>query len=50
MSMDGFRLYEAEPLVCHACAARDMSRDRYAKDDGDQAGIKWRVFRRKGIR
>ena len=44
------RDYEAEPLACHACAERDRAQERYRKDNGDQAGVRWRIKRiyRKG--
>lgn len=50
MAQGADQLYDSEPVVCHACAARDMAQERYRKDNGEQSGIKWRVFRRKGTR
>lgn len=40
--------YDAEPIVCHACAARDRARNAWAEKKGDTAGVFWRVFRRQG--
>lgn len=50
MAMGADQFYDSEPIVCHACAARDMAIDRFRKDNGEMAGTKWRVFRRKGTR
>lgn len=36
--------YVAEPVVCHACAARDHASRAHAKD-GDMAGVIWEVTR-----
>lgn len=46
------REYEAEPLVCHACAERDRAQEVWRKENGEQAGLKWRIKKlyRKGTR
>lgn len=36
--------YDAEVVVCHACAAGDKAERQYRDADGDVAGIKRRIW------
>ena len=38
--------YEAEPLRCRACEARDMASRRFTEADGDTAGLFFTVSAR----
>lgn len=38
--------YDAEPIVCHACATRDRAQRAWSEQKGDTAGLRWRVFER----
>lgn len=41
--------YDAEPVVCHACAARDRASTAWLKQDGaETAGLMWRTYRKEG--
>lgn len=48
MAPGGDQLYDAEPIVCHACAAKDRARADASNKKLDPAGVFWRVFRRPG--
>lgn len=39
--------YKAEPLVCHACQARDQAVRKFRKDKGDEDGAYWVVRERE---
>jgi endogenous inhibitor of DNA gyrase (YacG/DUF329 family) len=39
MAEDAFERYDAEPLVCHRCAAIDRSRNAWREAKGDPNGI-----------
>lgn len=44
---DRANLYDAEPLVCHACMAKDRAVNAaHQNDKFDDAGVFWRVFER----
>jgi len=47
-SKDRANGYEAEPLACHACQARDQAQRKYRKDKGDEDGVFWVVRDRDG--
>jgi hypothetical protein len=36
--------FDAEPVVCHACAARDRAQRAWRDKQGDENGLRWRVF------
>lgn len=38
--------YDAEPVTCHACAARDRAQKAHRDQNGDQAGVYWRITER----
>lgn len=42
------QLYDAEPVVCHGCAARDRGKADAGNKKLDTAGVFWRVFRIPG--
>lgn len=48
MAQGADQAYDAEPMVCHGCAAKDRGRADAAKKKLDTAGVFWRVFRRPG--
>jgi hypothetical protein len=41
--------YDVHPLRCHACAAREETRDDYSDQGGSMAGLFLTVSRRRGI-
>lgn len=41
--------YEAEPLICHACATRDQTAESFRKANGDTKSIHWMIRRRKEL-
>lgn len=49
MSPDRALAYEAEPLACHACAARERAARVFRDGNGDTDGVSWRIFEREGV-
>lgn len=38
--------YDAEPVACHACAAKDRAARAFHERKGDTAGLRWRIIER----
>lgn len=43
MAKENQHAYDAEPVRCFACAARDRRADRFHKDGGLSAGLKFSI-------
>ena len=41
--------YEAVPVACHACAARDRADAAWREQKGDRAGLGWRITERAPV-
>ena len=50
-SMDPERAlaYDAEPVVCHSCAARARADRAFRSANGDNDGVLWRIIERKEV-
>lgn len=35
--------WDAEPVACHVCAARDKAVRAYRQAKGDEDGVRWRI-------
>lgn len=46
---ESFGRFKAEPLVCHACAARDRAARVFAGEKADSAGVKYSVIDREEV-
>lgn len=42
--------WDAEAVVCHACAARDQRAKAFRNNKGDESGVYWRIFEREEFR
>jgi hypothetical protein len=47
MTPDSFGRYDSEPLVCHACQARDQAAQQYRDGKGDPHGVYFTVTDRE---
>lgn len=43
MDPDNASRWDAEPVACHVCAAKDRAVRAYRNAKGDEDGVRWRI-------